>query len=141
MDAAASAGAHDGAFIADDSTPLLVHPLGTLEVKQFRCRSTRARSHRLGEAAASRVTLDADGARRCCERRPQAVDQFSPGHFQQLDEEQLAAGVRDHASGNARGRHRRAREPATSVAYEWERFFRTRKRPAASGTRRFLADE
>jgi len=121
-------------FVRDDDTPLLVHPLGMLEVKQLQV-PLDTKLDRIGSAklTANRVTLATPLVQgEAASVASQAMDQFSPGHFQQLsDEEQLSrpafvtmpAGMRVAATAAP------ASGPATSVAYEWDTFFPQEETP------------
>ena len=77
-------------FLEDNTTPLLVHPLGKLEVKQLRVPletdidrigSSPVTSHRVYLVDPKVGTLDAAAV-------SQATDFFAPGHFRNLTEDQ-----------------------------------------------------
>jgi Family of unknown function (DUF6603) len=115
-------------FIRDEETPLLVHPLGMLEVKQLQV-PLETRLDRIGSAklTANRVSLDTP----LVQSEPvsvasAALDQFAPGHFQQLsDEEQLSspAFVTMPAGMRLAATEAPVSGSATSVTYEWDTGF------------------
>jgi hypothetical protein len=115
-------------LVADTVTPLLVHPLGALEVKQLRL-PLETKIDRIGSAklTASRVNLaNPSVQQRPAEAVSHSTDLFAPGHFIALsDDEQISrpafedlpAGIKVNATAApAFGEH-------VAVAYEWETCF------------------
>jgi hypothetical protein len=112
-------------FILDDVTPLLVHPLGMLEVKQLlvpldtkldRIGSAKVTANRVSLVEPMVQNVEADIA-------SPSVDQFSPGEFQQLSEEQQLSSpsfVQMNAGMRVAATAAPVSGPSTSVAYEWE---------------------
>jgi hypothetical protein len=112
-------------FREDDLAPMLVHPLGALEVKQLRVPfetdldrvgSSPVSSRRVHIADPLVGTIDAKVV-------SHATDQFAPGHFKNLTADQQTSrpsfeefpcGVRVAASSGA------LFGTPTSVTYEWE---------------------
>lgn len=115
-------------LIPDDVTPLLVHPLGALEVKQLKV-PLETRIDRIGSAKvdSNRVNLSAPLIQGVAAQAvSHATDRFAPGHFIKLsDEEQVArpgfeelpAGMKVAATGTP------VFGGPLSVAYEWETCF------------------
>jgi len=115
-------------FREDDLAPMLVHPLGALEVKQLRVPfetdldrigSSPVSSRRVHIAKPLVGTIDAGVV-------SHATDQFAPGHFKNLTADQqttrpsfeeFPCGVRVAASSGA------LFGSAESVTYEWETRF------------------
>jgi len=115
-------------FIRDEETPLLVHPLGVLEVKQLQV-PLETKLDRIGSAklTANRVSLDTPMVQsEAVSVASTALDQFAPGHFQQLsDDAQLSspAFVTMPAGMRLAATEAPLSGPATSVAYEWDTGF------------------
>ncbi|HEX4668184.1 MAG TPA: DUF6603 domain-containing protein, partial [Chthoniobacterales bacterium] len=115
-------------FIRDEETPLLVHPLGMLEVKQLQV-PLETRLDRIGSAkpTATRVFIDTPMVHsEAVSVASTALDQFALGHFQELsDEAQLStppfvtmpAGMRLAATEAP------VSGAPTSVPYVWETRF------------------
>jgi hypothetical protein len=112
-------------FIEDDATPLLVHPLGQLEIKQLRVPLETA-IDRIGSnpVTSRRVHLDDPHFGTLnAQDVSHAKDFFAPGHFLNLSEdeqiarphfEEFPCGIRMAAQGGV------ANGPAISVTHEWE---------------------
>ena len=112
-------------FREDDLAPMLVHPLGALEVKQLRV-PFETDLDRIGSSpVSSRRVHIADPMVGALEAQvvSHATDQFAPGHFKNLTTDQATSrqsfeefpcGVRVAASKHA------AFGNVTSVTYEWE---------------------
>lgn len=123
-------------LLPDAETPLLVHPLGGLEVKQLKV-PLETKIKRVGRAKVSenRVNLaspHASGASPSVISH--ATDRFAPGQFLKLSDEQqvsrpafetMPAGIRMAATET------HCFGPTSSVAYEWETAF-----PGRPGLRR-----
>jgi Family of unknown function (DUF6603) len=115
-------------FIRDEDTALLVHPLGMLEVKQLQV-PLDTKLDRIGSAklTANRVSLDTPMVQsEPASVASTALDQFAPGHFQQLlDEAQLSspAFVTMPAGMRLAATEAPLSGPAISVAYEWDTGF------------------
>lgn len=124
-------------FIRDEETPLLVHPLGMLEVKQLLV-PLETKLDRIGSArlTANRVSLDTPMVQsEPASVASTALDQFAPGHFQQLsDEAQLStpAFVTMPAGMRLAATEAPMSGPATSVAYEWDTGFPLEEKLAGS---------
>jgi hypothetical protein len=115
-------------LIPDDTTPLLVHPLGALEAKQHQV-PLEVTIDRIGSAAvdARRVNLaDPKVGDRDAAMVSHATDKFAPGHFIQMsadqqvarpDFEEFPCGLRLAASKGA------VHGAATGVVYEWHTVF------------------
>jgi hypothetical protein len=112
-------------FIEDDLTPLLVHPLGQLEIKQLRVPLETA-IDRIGSSPVTsrRVHLDEPKfGTLSAQDVSHARDYFAPGHFLNLSEdeqisrqhfEEFPCGIRMTARGGV------AHGPAMSIAHVWE---------------------
>src|SRR5262249_53771751 len=119
-------------LIPDDTTPLLVHPLGALEAKQHQV-PLEIMIDRIGSAAvdARRVNLaDPKVGDRDAAMVSHATDKFPPGHFIQMsadqqvarpDFEEFPCGLRLAASKGA------VHGAATGVVYEWHTVFPPRR--------------
>lgn len=115
-------------LVQDDTTPLLVHPLGALEAKQHQV-PLEVTIDRIGSAAvdARRVNLaDPKVGDRDAAMVSHATDNFPPGHFIQMsadqqvarpDFEEFPCGLRMAASKGA------VHGAATGVVYEWHTVF------------------
>ncbi|MCA9298399.1 MAG: hypothetical protein KDA28_04995, partial [Phycisphaerales bacterium] len=138
-------------LIEDNETPLLVHPLGALEVKQLKApletTIDRIGSSKVSESRVHLASPTVQGV--AANVVSHAEDRFAPGQFIKLkDEEQVSraafetmpAGMRVAASSGA------SFGPSSSVALEWETAFpkepglqRVRSRLALTGRARRVA--
>lgn len=115
-------------LIEDDTTPLLVHPLGSLEVKQMKV-PLETRIDRVGTSRAAEPRVHLDNPRvqnAAADLVSHSEDRFAPGQFIELsDKEQInrpayetfPAGMTVGAADGA------SFGPSSSVAVEWETVF------------------
>jgi hypothetical protein len=115
-------------LLPDTTTPLLVHPLGGLEVKQLKV-PLETKVDRVGRAKVSetRIHLEAPHASGASASVvSHSTDRFAPGQFLKLSDEQqisrpafesMPSGMRVAPSAS------HCFGPTSSVAYEWETAF------------------
>ena len=115
-------------FVVDDTTPLLVHPLGALEVKQLKV-PLETQIDRIGSSpvTAHRVNLtDPQVGGAAAAAVSHSTDLFAPGHFIKMSDDKQAsspdfetfpAGMRvNPAAGAMFGEQ-------INAAYEWETYY------------------
>ena len=115
-------------FVADDTTPLLVHPLGALEAKQLLV-PLEITIDRIGSAAVDthRVNLaDPKVGGQDAAVVSHATDDFAPGHFIEMSADQQVArpDFEEFPCGMRLGASKGAVNGAqTGVVYEWHTVF------------------
>lgn len=121
-------------FVEDNTTPLLVHPLGALEVKQLRV-PFETEIDRIGSSPVTsrrvhlvdpKLGVDSKSGPRDADAVSHATDFFAPGHFINLTQDQQVSrpSFEEFPCGMKVAANRGAAfGSAMSVSHAWETFF------------------